>query len=505
MTPARRAALVGAAAVVAGALTLNRHLVGIFYDDGLYAGLAWALGHGLGYAHPNLPGAPAAVHYPPLYPLLLAPCFAVWGVPTAALVARGLNVAAAALAAGLVAWHSERALLLGPGAPRWLAPAVVAGAAVAIPWLTVLTVLLSEPLFALLVALAVVSADRPPRGLAPSVAAGLAGALAAAALLARSLGVAAGVGVVVAVYRRARGEGPRAAWGRTAWAALPLALAGGWWGAWVLAHRSGIDPLLASDYGSYFALLGGAGARALGGTTLDLGRPLGVLTLNWVPSRAIYYALGVPALVVGGYGLCRLCKTSAIGWTLVTYLAILACWPVPPDRFLWAVLPWLGLAWCAGAVGLWSRRSLRVPLALVASSLVLGYARYELRGFAGRWWDRTPADVSAQFAALLPALDSLPPDAVIATEREPLVWLYTRRRAVPFYVYALHGRAVLEPPPAVHRAYLEREGVTHLVADPPGGRASEELDRLRTAYPGWLVLERRWPDGRALYAVARDR
>ena len=53
-------------ALAVGALALNRALIGVFYDDGLYAGLATALAHGSGYVHPHLPGTPAAVHDPPL-------------------------------------------------------------------------------------------------------------------------------------------------------------------------------------------------------------------------------------------------------------------------------------------------------------------------------------------------------------------------------------------------------------------------------------------------------
>ncbi|HEX4573810.1 MAG TPA: hypothetical protein VH158_01670, partial [Gemmatimonadales bacterium] len=59
----RAALAVGGVALVAGAVTLNHNLVGVFYDDGLYAGLATALAHGMGYVHPHLPGTPAAVHF----------------------------------------------------------------------------------------------------------------------------------------------------------------------------------------------------------------------------------------------------------------------------------------------------------------------------------------------------------------------------------------------------------------------------------------------------------
>ena len=98
---AARAGLAAAGlAVLAGALTLNRNLVGVFYDDGVYAGLGWALGHGLGYVHPNLPGTPAAVHFPPLYPLLLAPLFGSLPLAAAALAGKVLNVGLAAVEIG---------------------------------------------------------------------------------------------------------------------------------------------------------------------------------------------------------------------------------------------------------------------------------------------------------------------------------------------------------------------------------------------------------------------
>ncbi|MGH7605804.1 MAG: hypothetical protein ACREME_00565, partial [Gemmatimonadales bacterium] len=111
---------------LAGLLTLESTLVGVFYDDGLYAGLARALGTGQGYVHLHLPGTPAAVHYPPLYPLVLAPFFGALPLGAAVPAAKILNLVLAAAAAGLVAWHAARAnILSGDGTstlPRWLAP-----------------------------------------------------------------------------------------------------------------------------------------------------------------------------------------------------------------------------------------------------------------------------------------------------------------------------------------------------------------------------------------------
>jgi hypothetical protein len=500
---ARRAGLaVGSVALVAGVVTLNHDLVGVFYDDGLYAGIAWALAHGLGYVHPHLPGAPAAVHFPPLYPLLLAPLFGSLSVPAAAWVGKLLNVVLAAVTAGLVAWHATRTELLGAAAPPWLPGAVVGAGAVAIPVLTVLTTLLSEPLFGLLVAAAVILADRP--ALATPLSAGAAGLAAALALLTRSIGVAAGAGVV-GFLLLAR----RAGWKPAVSAALPVAVAAIGWTLWLWRHGHGIDPDLAADYGTYGDLLGQTGLGALGTSAVDLPRPLGVLAFSWVPARWIYYACGVPALAIGLYGLWLVSRRSAVGLTLVGYLAILAVWPFPPDRFLWAVLPWLALVWAAGARDAWLRVQgerwwLRAPVALLVVVVVLGYARYEVRGFLGRWWAIAAQRISANFAELLPWVAALPDNAVVATDDEALVWLYTGKRAVPLYLFGFRGAKEIEPLPAEHRAFLERMGVTHILVSGPGSSAAQ-LEQMRGAYPGWLAMVYRWSGGRAAFAVNRER
>src|SRR2546423_515520 len=52
--------------------------------------------------------------------------------------------------------------------------------------------------------------------------------------------------------------------------------------------------------------------------------------------------------------------------------------PSPADRFVWVVLPWLGLAWAAGALRLWrlpAARLLRVPVVVTAAAVVIGYCQ----------------------------------------------------------------------------------------------------------------------------------
>src|SRR5207247_703044 len=291
-TPGRAGLAVAVLAAVAGALALNHDLVGVFYDDGLYAGIAVALARGLGFVHPHLPGTPAVVHYPPLYPLLLAA--------------------------------------------------------------------------------AVILADAPPARVSPVTGAALAGCAAALALLTRSIGVAAGAGIVLFLVAARRA--PRHV--RLA-AAAPVALAALGWGLWLLRHRGGIDPALAMNYGSYLETVRQAGLGVFWPATRALLRPLGDLTLGLVAWTPIYYVCAAAAALVGGYGVSLLLRRSSVGWTLVFYLLILAVWPFPSDRFLWGVLPWLGLAWTAGAAALWPvvwhGLRLRLAVLVLAALMAAGY------------------------------------------------------------------------------------------------------------------------------------
>ncbi|MGH7520648.1 MAG: glycosyltransferase 87 family protein [Gemmatimonadales bacterium] len=476
-------------ALAVGAFALNETIVGVFYDDGLYAGLASALASGMGYVHPHLPGTPAAVHYPPLYPLVLTPLFGLFSVTTAGFIGKVINLLLSAGGAGLIAWHATRTGLIDPVAPRWSAPAIVAAAAIAIPTLATQSVLFAEPLFGLLLACAVVAADRGDR---PWIV----GGAAALALLTRSIGIAAAAGIACFLFTRVSRKALLTAM-------IPVLVAGAAWGLWVGAHARAVDPWLATTYGSYGAVLRQTGLSALGVSARDLARPLEAITLGWIPIPWLFVIAATAALGVGLYGLVLLSRRSAIGFTLVCYLLILAIWPYPADRFLWAVLPWLGLAWAMGAVALWRRPRLRVPVGSLGALLVIGFAQYEIRGLSGRWWETQARAISANFTELLPVIAELPADAVVAVDDEALVWLHTRRRAVPFYLERYRGRDVLRPTAAEHRDYLERMSVTHVVLASASSPSAVELRSLIEAYPGLLTAVYRWPGGRWLFEVHR--
>jgi len=471
--------------------------VGVFYDDGLYAGIAVGIGRGLGYVHPHLPGTPAAIHYPPLYPLLLAPLFLAFSVTTASFLAKLLNLGLAALGAALIARHAVAKGLLGE-APGWLGPLVVAVSALAIPVLTVQSVLFAEPLFGVLLAAAVIVTDEVPDRARPVSAAFTAGALAALTLLTRTIAVAAGAGLPAYLLIMRRRP-----WREAAAAAAPVFVVAAAWWAWTMSHRSGIDPALAINYGSYGEVVRQSGLGAFGRSAPDLIRPLGAITLWWLPWRWLYYGFGVPALGIGLYGLWLLARRSGIGLTLVGYLAILAVWPFLADRFLWAVLPWLGLAWAAGAFAVGqAHRTLRLPVLALGVVLAVGYGWVEARGIRGRWWASEQRSISRNFEELLPGL-TLPPGSVLATSDEALVWLYTGQVSVPFYLYGYDHGVEVHPSPAAQRAYLERQGVTHVLFSGYGSGTDVELNALLGAYPGWLTVTKVWSGGRALFRVNR--
>jgi hypothetical protein len=142
--------IVGALALGSGLAVVDTLPVGVVHDDAMYVILARALASGQGYRYLNLPGLPAATHFPPGYPALLAavswmaPAF-----PANVVVFKALNAVFLAAAAVLVVrFARERAI-----GSAW-ALGLGAASAVSIPLLVLGSMVLSEPLFlALLLAL----------------------------------------------------------------------------------------------------------------------------------------------------------------------------------------------------------------------------------------------------------------------------------------------------------------------------------------------------------------
>ncbi len=63
---------VGGLAIAVGLAVVDALPVGVVADDSFYVILARALASGEGYRYLNVPGHPAATHFPPGYPALLS-------------------------------------------------------------------------------------------------------------------------------------------------------------------------------------------------------------------------------------------------------------------------------------------------------------------------------------------------------------------------------------------------------------------------------------------------
>src|SRR5262249_18008792 len=147
--------------------------------------------------------------------------------------------------------------------------------AIAIPVLATQGVLFAEPLFSVLLAVAIIEADRGTR----RWLAGVAGAL---TLLTRTIAVAVIAGIACFLLLR---RAPRRDIARVV---VPGAIAAALWGLWVVTHARQIDPELALGYGTYFAHVSQAGLSAVSVNLRDMPRPLEALAFGWIGVRSLY-------------------------------------------------------------------------------------------------------------------------------------------------------------------------------------------------------------------------
>ena len=179
--PLATGAIVGAIALAA----ITAVPVGVFWDDGVYLIGAKSLATGAGYRLLHLPGTPADIHFPPLWPALLA---VVWKLspsfPDNVVPLKLLNPLLLAVGAGMVSIYGVRRLNIPPLAAA--AAAVVFAAA--LPVMVIAGVLFSEPLFFVGLIGALMLADRAVDrgGWRSALEAGLA---AGAVTLVRSAGI----------------------------------------------------------------------------------------------------------------------------------------------------------------------------------------------------------------------------------------------------------------------------------------------------------------------------
>lgn len=424
--------LLGALAVVVGVAVLDTLAVGVMKDDGMYVILARSLATGQGYRYLNLPGAPAATHFPPGYPALLALVSLVSPRFPASIVAFKL-VNAVLLAAGAI--FAARLVRDRIGSQP-LALGIGVASAVSIPLLVLSSMVMSEPLFLAMVLALLAALERFAEGPGTTRRAMLLGVGIGASMLVRSHGIAlvGAVLVVLAARRRWRDAGIITG------VALLCIMPWQWWSA---RHGTDLPAPLLGAYGPYtgwwvrgLAEMGPSMIpRTLERTIPEIASMLEVL---FSPGRsaaahaATLLALG--ALVVTGV----LSFWRRLPITLLFlggYLGVVLIWPFAPTRFVWCVwplvllLPALGL-YAAITRATWPRLA-RAGLVLAFAWLAVGYGAYELRGVRGSWWSSIArANTKALDPLATWILANTTPDQIIATNDEEAVFLYTGRRTV---------------------------------------------------------------------------
>ncbi|HEY0994430.1 MAG TPA: hypothetical protein VGD77_00430 [Gemmatimonadaceae bacterium] len=495
MTLQRRATLLTGAVVFAVLYLVARPLaVGAVQDDGIYMVLARALATGEGYRYIHLPGMPHATHYPPGYPALLAILWRLWpSFPENVALFQLANVLCAAVAAGVLVSLATRA-----GLSVRAGVAVALAGSLMLPALVVVSPLMSEPLWLAITLPLLLAADRwlaegTPGELATAA---LLGAWTAASALVRTQSVVILAVLVLLLASRRRWRDAVAAGAAGTILLLP-------WYVWVRAHRSELPPMLEGKYGSYAAwLVDGWAAAGPALFAVSARRNLGdiVSLLGWVTAPpgapgvviALLSAAVVALLLWGSLALWRRMPVLvAFTWL---YLAIVVVWPFPPHRFLWSVWPLLVLLVAAGAraaaavLAPQGRRPLRLAAAGLALLVVAGAAIHTAQAYRRRTFETYQATGLYRLqSAVRWVAEHTPPGALVASDDETAVFLYTGRRAVPTDAFLAVTR-MTEGDAAVPSA-LPRIVATYQPAFVVAGwrRTIRAADALAAARPPTLV------------------
>jgi hypothetical protein len=430
--------LVGAIALAAGLAVVEPYPVGVVHDDAMYVILARSLASGEGYRFLNLPGAPAATHFPPGYPALLALVSVIAPqFPASVIVFKALNALFLAGAAVLIArFARERAVSEG-----W-SLALGGVTAVSIPLLVLGSMVLSEPFFLALLLLLLPALESLVESRASIVRLARLGAAVGVCTLVRSHGIALVPAVAIVLLLRRRWRDAAVFSAAAAMSLLP-------WQLWSAAHSGRLPAPLLGNYDSYVSWwlrgLRVEGAAMIPDTlaktvpeTLDMLAVLFSPLRGTVAHGATLAALGALA-TVGAWSVRRRMPVTLL--FVAVYLAIVLVWPFNPSRFVWGIWPLLLLLVVAGAhaaapgVGRFAQPA-RVALLASFTWVLIGYGAYELRGVRGSWWSSI---ARANARRIAPAVEwtraNTARNEVLAAEDEGAIYLYTGRTAVPVFSF----------------------------------------------------------------------
>ena len=508
---------VGALALITGIAIVDALRVGVFHDDAMYVILARSIASGQGYRYLNLPGAPAATQHPPGYPALLA--LVSWfapAFPANVTVFKILNAILGAASAVLVTMFA-RSRALDPG---W-AVALGVMSAVSIPTLILSSMVLSEPLFFLVIIAMLIAIEKFVERESGSRRAIAIGVGIAACALVRLNGIALlpATLIVLAFKRRWRDAGIVTL--ATVVTMLP-------WQLLIATHTGVLPAPLRGDYESASSWwLRGFHAHGPGVVLETIRRTvpeaIGQFAVLFSPLRGAWHSvtlIALCALVIAGVIEVRR-RMPATLLFLSGYLTIVVIWPFPPARFLWAIWPMFLLLIAAGANWAWRRiaahgwrinveqLALLPPLTLLAAFawVLVGYSGYELRGLRGKWWSVVSRSNAGRIAAEVAWIQAnTSAGEVVASEDEGAVFLYTGRRTVP--VHSLTPDVYLRDIPLIESV---REGLQPILGAYPvsvvvaGSRnTAESADILVGSMPALLQPGVDFPGGVAYRVTSRS-
>jgi len=469
-------AAVASLVVLACALaSVSPHPVGVFWDDGVYLLSAQALAAGDGYRYMYLPGTPPAIHYPPVFPLLLAALLKVTpAFPANVAILKMLNPLCLAVGVFGAARLAHRHLDV-PAVPAALAVAVCALAA---PVLVLTNVLLSESFFFAVLIGTLWLVERVVRGGGARGAAWAGVAIAVLTLVRTVGGVLLPAAIAVLWWRHRRREAAVLA------ACAVIALMP--WQVWVWQAARGFPDELRGSYGPYLEWVLGGYRRepalmweVFARNVSDLWRAFGLIFAPRIP-RVLQWGAAAVVVATLGLGLASLLRrASALAAFLVVYGGVVLLWPYSPERFVWAVWPLAGVVLLAGArsAGDWGvRRWPHAPRAAAAAVTLLlaGHAAYAARGLAGGWAESPQRAMTERLWPLVEwTVTHAGAKDVVASDAHVMIALYTGRTTMPVSMLT----------PAEH------------VRDKPLPQYARELGALAARYhPQLLVLSHRTPE-----------
>ena len=462
--------------VLAGALaSITPDPIGVFWDDGVYLLSAKALAAGDGYRYMYLPGAPPAIHYPPVFPLLLAALLKLTpAFPANVALLKLLNPLC--LAAGVYGAVRMGARQLGLGDSS--AAVAVSICALTAPVLVLTNVLLSESLFfAVLVGALWLAESAAARGGVRRAA--LAGLAIAVLALVRTVGGVLLPAAILALWLHRRRREALVLGACAVVALLP-------WQLWVWHAARGFPDELRGSYGPYLEWVIGGYRRepalawhVAAKNAADLFRAFGLIFAPRFP-HAVQYVAAAVVVASFGAGLIFLARrASAVAAFLLAYAAVVLLWPYNPERFVWAIWPLAGLVLLAAAhaAGAWfaTRTSHAVRIATtVVAVLFAGHAAYAVRGLAGGWAGTPQRAMTDRLWPLVQwTVTHAGPNDIVASDAHVMIALYTGRTTMPVSMLT----------PAEH------------VRDKPAVQYAGELAALASRFhPQLLVLSRGTPE-----------